>query len=32
MTEWLMGDQFSSEAQQADFDDFVGIYLHGILK
>jgi AcrR family transcriptional regulator len=32
MTEWLMGDQFSSESQQGDFDDFVGIYLHGILK
>jgi AcrR family transcriptional regulator len=32
MTEWLMGDQFSSELQGGAFDDFVNIYLHGILK
>jgi AcrR family transcriptional regulator len=32
MTEWLMGDQFSSELQQGAFEDFVDIYLHGILK
>ena len=32
MTEWLMGDQFPSELRQGAFDDFVGIYLHGILK
>jgi len=32
MTEWLMGDQFSSQSQQGAFEDFVNIYLHGILK
>jgi AcrR family transcriptional regulator len=32
MTEWLMGDQFLSESQSGAFDDFVDIYLHGILK
>jgi hypothetical protein len=32
MTEWLMGDQFPSEFQQRAFDDFVDIYLHGVLK
>ncbi len=32
MTEWLMGDQFLSASQQGAFDDFVDIYLHGILK
>ncbi|MBN2002036.1 MAG: TetR/AcrR family transcriptional regulator [Anaerolineae bacterium] len=32
MTEWLMGDQFPSESQSSAFDDFVNIYLHGILK
>jgi AcrR family transcriptional regulator len=32
MTEWLMGDQFLSESRQGAFDDFVDIYLHGILK
>lgn len=32
MTEWLLGNQFPSESQQEAFDDFVGIYLHGILK
>jgi AcrR family transcriptional regulator len=32
MTEWLMGDQFPSEFRQGAFDDFVSIYLHGILK
>jgi AcrR family transcriptional regulator len=31
MTEWLMGDQLS-ESQQGAFEDFVDIYLHGILK
>ncbi|MBN1579968.1 MAG: TetR/AcrR family transcriptional regulator, partial [Anaerolineae bacterium] len=31
MTEWLMGDQFLSESRQGAFDDFVDIYLHGIL-
>ena len=32
MTEWLMGDQFALESQQSAFDDFVNIYLHGVLK
>jgi AcrR family transcriptional regulator len=32
MTEWLMGDQFASELREGAFDDFVNIYLHGILK
>lgn len=32
MTEWLMGNQFLSESQQSAFEDFVNIYLHGILK
>ena len=32
MTEWLMGDQFPSELREGAFDDFVNIYLHGILK
>jgi AcrR family transcriptional regulator len=32
MTEWLMGNQFQSESQQGAFEDFVNIYLHGILK
>jgi hypothetical protein len=32
MTEWLMGDQFPSGSQPGAFDDFVSIYLHGILK
>jgi AcrR family transcriptional regulator len=32
MTEWLMGDQFLSQSRQGAFDDFVNIYLHGILK
>jgi len=32
MTEWLMGDQFPPESQQGAFDDFLGIYLHGILQ
>jgi AcrR family transcriptional regulator len=32
MTEWLMGDRFLSESQQGAFDDFVDIYLHGILR
>lgn len=32
MTEWLMGDQFPSKSQQGAFDDFVDIYLHGILE
>ena len=32
MTEWLMGDQFLSKSQQGAFDDFVNIYLYGILK
>jgi AcrR family transcriptional regulator len=32
MTEWLMGEQFSLQSQQSAFDDFVNIYLHGILK
>jgi hypothetical protein len=32
MTEWLMGNQFQSESQQSAFDDFVNIYLHGVLK
>ena len=32
MTEWLMGDQFPPESQQSAFEDFVNIYLHGILK
>ena len=32
MTEWLMGDQFPSQFRQGAFDDFVDIYLHGILE
>jgi AcrR family transcriptional regulator len=32
MTEWLMGSQFPSESQQSAFEDFLKIYLHGILK
>jgi AcrR family transcriptional regulator len=32
MTEWLMGDQFPSELRQGAFDEFVSIYLYGILK
>jgi AcrR family transcriptional regulator len=32
MTEWLMGDQFLSQSQPGAFDDFVDIYLHGILN
>ena len=32
MTEWLMGDQFPSQSQQSAFEDFVNIYLYGILK
>jgi AcrR family transcriptional regulator len=32
MTEWLMGNQFSSESETSAFEDFVNIYLHGILK
>jgi AcrR family transcriptional regulator len=32
MTDWLMGNQFPSESQQSAFEDFVDIYLHGILK
>ncbi len=32
MTEWLMGDQFLSKSQQGAFDNFVDIYLHGILQ
>ena len=32
MTEWLMGDRFLSESRQGGFDDFVDIYLHGILE
>jgi len=32
MTEWLMGDQFPSQSRQSAFEDFVNIYLYGILK
>jgi len=32
MTEWLMGNQFSLQSQQSAFEDFVNIYLHGVLK
>jgi AcrR family transcriptional regulator len=32
MTEWLMGNQFPPESQQSAFEDFLSIYLHGILK
>lgn len=31
ITEWLMGEHFPSELQYKAFDDFVDIYLHGIL-
>ena len=32
MTEWLMGNQFASQSEPSAFEDFVNIYLHGILK
>jgi len=31
MTGWLIGEQFPAELQREAFDDFVDIYLHGIL-
>jgi AcrR family transcriptional regulator len=32
MTEWLMGEQLSAGLTQDAFDDFVNVYLHGVLK
>lgn len=32
MTEWLMGDQFAALTSQSALDDFVDIYLHGVLQ